>query len=153
MLTIWTRRITAAEASALPPDTPLLAPGKPEDAKKLLAAKFKHPLVHTTLSGPPRSRQEEKWYRGLVGVVAEGIGLEPNTLHFDLKYHAGKILEIVASPVLGPQVVLKSSTQMDDEEFHTFVVLATEILFQRYLPGARRKDVFKEVERRVGHGP
>ena len=152
MLTIWTQRVTMAEGLSLRRGTPMLVPGNETDFKKLAEAEFKHPLVHTVLSGPPRSRQEEKWYRGLVGVVAEGIGMEANTLHFEIKYHAGKILAIVNSPILGPQVVLKSSTQMDDDEFHTFVTLAVEILFQRYLPGTRRADVYREVERRVGHG-
>jgi hypothetical protein len=153
VIELWTRKIVAADALPFAPDAPLLAPGRPEDVKKLIEREWKHPLMRTVISGPARSRQEEKWYRGLVGVVAEGIGMEPNTLHFELKYYAGKILGIVNSPALGPQVVLQSSTQMDDEEFHIFVTLATEILFQRYLPGARRSDVFKEVEHRVGHGP
>jgi hypothetical protein len=150
MLELWTKRIPAGE---LLPGSLVLAPARPQDAEALIRAEWKHPFVRTIISGPARSRQEEKWYRGLVGVVAEGIGMEADTLHYELKYHAGKILAVINSPALGVQLVLKSSTQMDDEEFHVFVVLATEILFQRYLPDARRSDVFREVQRRVGHGP
>jgi hypothetical protein len=151
---LYTKRVPASEAlSIVPPATPVLVPGRAEDIAKLEQAKSNYELWRTHLSGPVRSRQEEKWYRSLVDVVAEGVGMHPDTLHCELKYRAGKILKVVDSPLLGPQVVLKSSVQMDNDEFHTYVLLATEILFLKYLPGVRRRDVLAEVYRRTGVRP
>jgi len=88
-----------------------------------------------------------------VGVVADGIGMHPGALHFELKYHAGKIISIVNSPLLGLNLVLKSSTQMDDDEFHAYVKMAEAILFEKYLPGVRRRDIRARVYELTGLRP
>jgi len=151
---LFTKRVPASDVpSIVPPDTPVLVPGRPEDVAKLEKATGKYPLWHTHLSGPARSRREEKFYRALVGVVAEGVGMQPDTLHYELKFHAGKILRIIDSPLLGLHLVLKSSTQMDDAEFHDYVVLAEKILFLKYLPEVRRKDVYQRVYELTGMRP
>jgi hypothetical protein len=148
---IFTRSVPAIEApSIVPPGTPTLVPGRPEDIEKLSRAVGKYPMWRTVLAGPARSRQEEKWYRALVGIVADGIGIHPDRLHAELRFRAGKITGIIESPLFGVAPQLKSSRDMDDAEFHAFVSLATDIIFLEYLPGVRRKDVLREVERLVG---
>lgn len=154
-LDLFTRRVSAAEApSIVPPDTPVLVPGRPEDIERLAEATVSnYPLWRTIVSGPARSRQEEKFYRALVGVVADGIGKHPDNLHWDLKLEAGKILRIVSSEALGVIPVLKSSTEMDDDEFHAYVQIATEIMFAKYLPGVRREDIYQRVYEITGIRP
>lgn len=174
MLELYTASIQVGEAAAtLPPDAWVLAGGRAEDREQLaLAAErvrqlpmvaspsivpsdivSRWPFWRTVLSGPRRSRQEEKWYRALVGVVAEAIDRHPDNLHWDLKYEAGKILRIVFSDDHGVIPVLKSSTQMDDDEFHAYVLIATEILFKKYLPEIRRRDVIRRVFELTGVSP
>jgi len=151
---LFTKRVPVVDAPSLVPDGGfVLVPAMPEDAERLARASRKHPTWRTRLTGVARSRQEERWYRGLVGVVADGIGMDPNALHFELKYHAGKIINIVNSPLLGLNLVLKSSTQMDDEEFHAYVRMAEAILFEKYLPGVRKKDVLQRVFELTGLRP
>jgi hypothetical protein len=151
---LFTRRILASEApSIVPPDTPVLVPLRKEDIAALTAAKHDYEAWFTHLSGPARSRQEEKWYRALVGVVADGIDKVPDNLHWDLKLEAGKILAIINSDICGPVPVLKSSTQMDFDEYHAYVLIAVELLFKKYLPGTRRKDVYQRVYEITGLRP
>jgi hypothetical protein len=153
-LELFTKRITAAEApSIVPPAAPVLIAATASDLEKLEKARARKLPWHTHLSSGPRSRPEEKWYRALLDVVGDGLGKNPTTLHFELKYHAGKILEMVHSPLLGWQLVLKSSKDMDHEEYHAYVQIAVDILFTKYLPDVRRKDVLKEVYERTGLHP
>jgi hypothetical protein len=153
-LDLFTRRVTASEApSIVPADAPVLVPGTRGDLEKLEHAKGNYPLWHTHISGPPRSRQQEKWYRALVGVVADAIGKHPDNLHWDLKFEAGKIVAIVDSARCGVIPVLKSSTQMDDAEYGAFVQIAVEIMFAKYLAGVRRRDVFNRVYELTGIRP
>jgi hypothetical protein len=157
MLEIFTRPVTLDEAPSIVPAAPpgvILVPGRPEDFASLAKGNVsRYPLWRTVLSGPARSRQEEKWYRALVHVVADGVGLHPDNLHWELKREAGKILRLVCSDQFGLQFVLKSSMQMDDDEFHDFVQIATEIMFAKYLPNVRRKDVFQRVYEITGLRP
>jgi hypothetical protein len=152
---LFTRLVSAAEvSSSIPPAAPVLIAATPADLEKLVKLPQRRSPWHAHISGLPRSRQEEKWYRALLDVVADGIGMDPTTLHFELRYHTGQILDIVRSPLLGLHLVLKSSAQMDDQEYHTYVQLAVEVLFARYLPDVRRQDVLDEVYQRTGmHAP
>lgn len=153
-LDLLVRRVSASEApSIVPPDEPVLVAATEADLERLKKSRHKYPLWHAHLAGPRRSRDEEKWYRALVGVVADGVGMAPDTLHFELKYHAGKVISIVNSPDLGLNLVLKSSTQMDDEEFHAYVRMAEALMFTKYLPGVKRKDVLARVFELTGLRP
>jgi hypothetical protein len=98
-----------------------------------------------------RSNQHNRWYRGLVSIVAEGLGLHPDTLHAELKFKAGLIEHIIMGAA-GPMPVLYSTkfSEMDEARFTEFVNLAVEIIFRDYLEGVRRGDVFKRVEELVG---
>ncbi len=154
---LLTKRVPASEirgAIFVPPSMPVLIPARAEDIAKLEAAKGNYPLWHTHLSGPKRSRQEEEWYWSLLGVVGDGLGKHPNTLHFELRFLAGKIRQIIESDLLGPHADLKSTRDMDYDEYHAYVVLAVDILFTRYLQNVRRKNILDEVYRKTGvHTP
>ena len=153
MLDLFTKRVRAFEASSIvPPATFVLVPGRAEDIIKLEQAKSNYPLWHTHLSGPVRSRQEEEWYWSLLELLQDGLGRHKNTLHAELRYLAGKIRQIIQSPLLGAQVDLKSTTQMDFDEYHAYVVLAIDIIFthDKFLRGVRRGDILDEVYRRTG---
>lgn len=135
-------------------DTPALVPASAADLECLDTLKRrKHALAHpwrTFLRGRPRSRQMEKWYRALVGVVADGVDKHPQVLHCELKYTAGKVLRHIESPLFGTAVELKSCADMDDAEFTAFVRLAVELLFRDVLPGVRRQDVYARVAEITG---
>lgn len=113
--------------------TPVLVPATPRDLGILVKQHQNVPL-NTILRGPHRSRQQEEWYRKLVAVVADGIGVAPQLLHEELKEKGGK-------------VVLKSCANMDDAEFNAFVSGAVDRIFAEILPGVRRADVIAEAER------
>lgn len=102
----------------------------------------------------PRSLQHLRWYRGLVGVVADAVGMHPNALHAHLKFKA----ELVRSIILvdgKPVVELKSTafSEMDEGEFNDFRITAVNVLFRDFLDGVRRADVWKRVEEICGPCP
>ncbi len=154
---LFTKRVPASEApSIVPPATFVLVPGRTEDIAKLEQARSNYPLWHTHLTGPKRSRPEENWYWTLLGKVGEGLGRHPKTLHAELRYLAGKVLETIRSPLLGEHFDLKSSRDMDYDEYHAYVVLAVDIIFthESFLRGVRRKDILDEIYRQTGvHTP
>lgn len=139
-------------APALPiaPPRHMLAvvPATIKDLARLERVRQRGP-INLLLRGPHRSRPQENWYRQLVRYVAEGLGMHPDTLHAELKFEAGKILQTITSEKFGMAVVLKSSVHMDDAEFAAYVELATDIVFLKYLPGVRRRDVIAEVDKMV----
>lgn len=157
MLELYTRPVLLADAPSIVPADPaglVLVPGRPQDFASLAKGGVsRYPLWRTILSGPARSREEECWYRALVGIVAEAIDIHPDALHWKLKRDAGKILGLVFIEEHGLQYILKSSTQMDYDEFHTYVLIATEILFKQYLPEIRRRDVLRRVWELTGISP
>lgn len=101
-----------------------------------------------------RSVQHNRWYRGLVSVCADGLGLHPDTLHCELKFKAGMVRRILIGQAQ-PFVELHSTAfdSMDEAKFTEYVTLAVEILFRDYLVGVKRDHVFKRVEEMVGPRP
>lgn len=101
-----------------------------------------------------RSVEHNRWYRGLVGVVADGLGLHPDALHAELKFKAGLVRRILLGEA-GPYVELESCAfaTMDETQFREYVSLAIELIFRDYLPGVRRGPVFKQVQELVGPRP
>lgn len=148
--------IALAESPPTAPALPIAAPrrmlaivpGSLKDLARLEHIRQRGP-INILVRGPHRSRPQENWYRALVRYVAEGLGMHPDTLHAELKFEAGKILQTLTSEKFGMAVVLKSSVHMDDAEFAAYVELATDIVFLKYLPGVRRKDVVAEVDKMV----
>jgi len=101
-----------------------------------------------------RSVQHHRWWRGLVWIVSQGIGVNHETLHDDIKYKA----QLVRAIMLGqasraPYVLLKSTAfdQMDEGTFIEFVTVGVEIIFRDYLPDVPRSNVFERVRQMVGH--
>jgi len=102
-----------------------------------------------------RSVQHNRWYRGLVSKVAEALDLSPGVLHADLKFECGLIENVFSSSKFGIAVRLESTAfaTMEETRFIEYTKMATEVIFKKYLPGVRRKDVFSEVEKMVGPRP
>lgn len=99
-----------------------------------------------------RSLPHLRWYRALIGVVADGLGIHADTLHAQLKYEAGFVRRILTSQQFGVAVELDSVAfaTMDETKFTEFRQIAVAILFKRYLPGVKRKDVYARVEELMG---
>jgi hypothetical protein len=118
--------------------TSVLVPATARDLG-ILVRQHRNVPLNTILRGPHRSRKQENWYRKLVRVCADGIGIPPETLHVQLKEKGGKI-------------VLKSCADMDDAEFQAYVAGAVETIFAEFLVGVRRQDVYDEVDRLLDCG-
>lgn len=137
-------------------NAPSLVPATAYDVSQLERIGRRHqglPLA-TTLTYQ-RSVKHNRWYRGFVGIVADGVGIHPDTLHADLKFKAGMVERILLGQGGRPFIELQSTafTRMDEAKFTEYVNLAIEIVFSQYLDGVRRKDVFARVEEMVGPRP
>lgn len=133
-------------------DGPSLVPATPFDVQQLEKLRPGRPFRTTVVFN--RSVQHNRWYRALVSIVADGLGLHPDTLHSELKFKAGMVRRILIGQAQ-PFVELHSTAfeAMDEGKFTEFVTLAVEILFRDYLPGVKRDHVFKRVEELVGPRP
>lgn len=102
-----------------------------------------------------RSVPHHRWYWGLIGVVADGLGIASATLHAQLKFEAELVERILSSQAFGVAVQLKSTAfdRMDEPAFTAYRARAVDIIFERYLPGIARKDVFQRVEEMCGPCP
>jgi hypothetical protein len=135
-------------------DGPSLVPATPFDVQQL--EKLRPGRPYRTSVVYSRSVQHNRWYRGLVSIVADGLGLHPDTLHADLKFKAGMVRHILLGATSrAPYVELHSTAfdAMDEAKFTEFVTLAVEILFRDYLVGVPRGNVFQRVEELVGPRP
>lgn len=132
--------------------SPVLIPATPFDVQRLEKIGRNDPLK--TVVSFSRSIQHHRWYRGLVAVVAEGLGIPADVLHSDLKWKAGLVRRIIMAEA-GPVIELDSTAfnAMDESRFREFAALAENIIFRDYLPGIRRKDVLRRVEEIVGPRP
>lgn len=131
-----------------------LVPATAFDFEKLQRVRPDQPLwTHLVFH---RSVLENRWYRALVAKVADGLGyIDPESLHQQLKFKAGLIERFYTVPRIGAAVELRSTAfaRMDGLEFRQYVNAAIEIIFNDYLPGVRRQNVFAEVEAMVGPRP
>jgi hypothetical protein len=133
-----------------------LVPATQLDLERLEKVRSKQPL-HTSVFFK-RSTQHNRWYRGLVSVVAEGIGADAETLHQEIKFRAGLIERIITiNSENGPRPVacLRSTAfaSMEEGDFKAYTEVAIEIIFRDYLPGVARKHVFDRVAEMVGPRP
>ncbi len=103
----------------------------------------------------PRSLPHQRWYRALVSVVADAIGVHHDALHADLKFKAGLVSRLYLGPKGTPIVELKSTAfaDMDESEFTEYRVIAVALLFRDYLPGVKKRSVWERVEQMVGPCP
>jgi hypothetical protein len=133
-----------------------LVPATQMDLERLQNVRGKRPMQTTLIF--TRSSPLNRWYRGFVSIVAEGIDAHPEQLHQELKFRAGLIEQIImvkSQQANGVAVRLRSTAfpAMEDGEFREYVNLAVELIFRDYLPGVKRKDVYKRVEEWVGPRP
>lgn len=130
-----------------------LVPASPFDLEQLERLRHgKGMLVKATY---PRSLQHQRWYRALVAVVADGIGMQPNGLHHELKFRAELVEHIYPLKGGGVAVELKSTAfgAMDEPDFKAYTELALEIIFRDFLPGVSRNSVIAQVNDMVGPRP
>lgn len=99
-----------------------------------------------------RSLPRMRWYRGLLAIVAEGLGVHPDGIHAELKFKCGFVRRILTSKEFGVAVELESAAfnSWDEVRFGEFLDLAIPRLFEDYLPGVKRKDVYARVEAWLG---
>jgi len=103
----------------------------------------------------PRSLPHQRWYRGLVACVADGIGWQSNALHKELKFRAQLVENIFMLKGGDVAVELRSTAfgEMDEPDFRAYTDLALEIIFRDFLPGVERNSVIAQVHDMVGPRP
>ena len=117
---------------------------------------YDQPMQVTTLF--TRTSKLNRWYRGLVGKVAEAIDASPDALHADLKFKAGLIMQIIPVRAAGTSAIavrLKSTAfpLMDDTEFSHYVDIAVELMHRDYLPQIRSRAWQKQIIEWAGRRP
>lgn len=106
-----------------------------------------------------RTGKLHRWYRGLVGKVAEAIDASPDALHAELKFKAGLIEQIIPvqrAGVRGGIAVRLQSTAyplMEDLRFSHYVDIAVELLHRDYLPQIRARRWQQQVIEWAGRRP
>ena len=128
-----------------------LVAATPIDEERLRSIRHTEPLQVQTMFS--RTSKLNRWYRGLVGHVADAIGANPDALHAELKFKACLIEQIMLMPkgaVGGAVAVRLRSTAfplMDDTAFSHYCDVAVEIMFRDYLghvKGRRRQALITE---------
>lgn len=120
-----------------------LVPATTIDEERLRSIRHSEPMQVQTLFA--RTSRLNRWYRGLLGAVADAIDVSPDALHAELKFKAGLIEQIImvkaATIGAGVAVRLKSTAFpiMDDTDFSRYVDYAVELLFRDYLPHVKGK--------------
>ena len=106
-----------------------------------------------------RTGNLQRWYRGLVSKVAEGIDASPEALHCECKFKAGLVEQIimVKSAGVGSAVAVRLRSTaypaMDQPAFEHYVDVATEILCRDYLGDIPSRQRQKLILEWVGHRP
>ncbi len=105
-----------------------------------------------------RAGNLQRWYRGLVGKIAEGIGASPDALHAELKFKAGLIEQIIpvrTGTTASVAVRLRSTAYpaMDETSFSHYVDIAVELMCRDYLGNVKARDRQKQILEWVGHRP
>lgn len=103
-----------------------------------------------------RTSKLNRWYRGLVGKVAEAVDAHPDALHADLKFKAGLIERVLAGTMQGVVAIQLRSTAfpaMEDIEFSNYCDVAVELLHRDYLPHVRERDWQRQIIEWAGRRP
>jgi hypothetical protein len=103
-----------------------------------------------------RTSKLNRFYRGLVGKVAEAIDVDPDALHCDLKFKAGLVERMLAGTANGMVAVQLRSTAfpaMEDLEFSNYVDVAIELLHRDYLPHIREREWQRQIIQWAGRRP
>lgn len=99
----------------------------------------------------PRALPLQRFYRGLVSLVAEAVGERPDELHVRLKIRASLISQVVALDGRF-HLVVKSTAfdDMDEIEFRDYVRFAIDVITMEILPGHRETELIKNVKHMIG---
>src|SRR5437879_1261313 len=92
-------------------DGPSLVPATPFDVQQL--EKLRPGRSYRTSVVYSRSVQHNRWYRGLVSIVADSLGLHADTLHSELKFKAGMVRRILLAQSSASPFVELHSTAFD----------------------------------------
>jgi hypothetical protein len=132
-----------------------LVPATSVDEDRLRSIRHYEPMQVQTLFA--RTSKLNRWYRGLVGRVAEAIDVAPDALHADLKFKAGLIEQVMLVHAArgGFAVRLRSTAfpLMDETEFSRYVDVAVELMFRDYMPGIRSRERQRLIAEWVGRRP
>lgn len=111
-------------------------------------------LVRTIFS---RTNKLNRFWRGIVGHAADGLGVHPQALHVDIKIKAGLVDHVMLSPahrgVIHVQTRSTSFPEMGDDEFSAFVDFGLPCLFRDYLPDIRSRQQQRLVTEWAGRRP
>lgn len=132
-----------------------LVPATDLDAERLSSLPRDWPFqVQTLLT---RTSKLNRWYRGIVGKAAEGLGVHPQALHCDLKLKAGLVEQAIVSAAFRGTVVVKLRStafpEMGDDEFAHYCDFAIPCLFRDYIPGIRAAEQRKLISEWAGRRP
>ncbi|MGH7878844.1 MAG: hypothetical protein ACREQD_05050 [Candidatus Binataceae bacterium] len=129
-----------------------LLPATEIDEERLRGIKHYEPMQVQTMF--TRTSRLNRWYRGLVGRVAEAIDVNPDLLHAELKFKAGlieQVLMVQAQGVQKPAIAVRLRSTafplMDDGDFSRYCDIAVELLFRDYcgnIRGRRRHQLIME---------
>lgn len=105
-----------------------------------------------------RTSKLNRWYRGLVGKVAEAIDAHPDALHAELKFKAGlieQLLPVYNAGIGSVAIRLKSTAYpaMEDASFSHYVDYAVELLHRDYLPQIKSRFWQREIVGWAGRRP
>lgn len=135
-----------------------LVPATSVDQDRLRSIRWSDPIqtqLHFLRAG-----NLQRWYRGLVGKLAEAIDANPDMLHAELKFKAGLIEQIIPvrrASIKGATVAVRLASTaypaMDQTSFSHYVDVATEIMCRDYLGHIRSRQRQKLILEWVGHRP
>lgn len=131
-----------------------LVPATDLDRDRLARLPKRYPMEMQTRFS--RTSKLNRWYRGLVGHVADAIGAHPDALHCDLKFKAGLVERILAGTMQGVVAVQLRSTAfpiMEDQEFSNYCDFAVECMFRDYLPDVRSREKQALISEWAGRRP
>lgn len=120
-----------------------LVPATDLDRERLRSIRTFDPMQVQTIF--TRTSRLNRWYRGLLGKVAEAIDVNPDLLHAELKFKCGLVQQIMGVQTSGRWVTavrLRSTAfpLMEDAEFSHYCDVAVELLFRDYLPHVRSRE-------------
>jgi hypothetical protein len=104
-----------------------------------------------------RTSKLNRWYRGGLSRVADGLDLHPQALHCDLKAKAGLIEQVMLLGSMPKTVAIKLRStafpEMGDDEFSSYCDFVVPTIFRDYAPGIRARQQQQLVMEWFGRRP
>lgn len=132
-----------------------LVPATDLDAARVSALPRDWPFqVQTLLT---RTSKLNRYWRGIVGKAADGLGVHPQALHNDIKLKAGLVEQVMLSGAAPGAIVIKLRStafpEMGDDEFAAFVDFGIPCLFRDYIPDIRAAEQRRLLNEWAGRRP